>query len=208
LRGKEDGTMRRKVFLTAGLLALGLASFATVDAQQKPTPPPGEPRGPQGMQARMQKAMGLTDEQMASLRDLHRKEWKEQTRRRADLAIARMEFKELIEAPTPNQAAVDAKIKQLSDLHAASLRAQVTRHQALAKILTPEQLKQFQAMREMHKGEFGRGRGPDHAGRHSQGWGPGSHDGMGQPMGEGGGPDGPRGHGPMAGADDDGPEAD
>lgn len=148
------------VLLASGAVALGAQSAP----QPVPTPQP-QPRmeqrgpragmvGPEGVVAprqRLLQALGLNETQMASIEKLMLEQRKAAIRQRADRRIARMELQELMRADTLDQKAIDAKIRQVTELQASALRARVDQRLAMQKILTPEQFKQWQQMR----GPFG-----------------------------------------------------
>jgi Spy/CpxP family protein refolding chaperone len=113
----------------------------------------------------------LNETQYAQLRKVRVEERKAAIRRRADLQIARLELKELLDAATPDEKVVAAKVKELNELQAAALKARVDARLALGKILTPEQREKLKQMRGPgHRGGHGP-RGP-HRGRERGGRGP------------------------------------
>jgi Spy/CpxP family protein refolding chaperone len=149
--------MSRQLLLAVGILAAGGAALAAL-----PEPEP-MPQGPS--LGRMQKEIGLTDAQAGQLRKLWSDERKANIRRRADMAIARLEMAELLDAPSIDEKAVNAKLKELSDLQAGALRARVDAQLALRKVVTPEQLQKLRALREERRsavrpGPGGRGERP------------------------------------------------
>jgi len=146
--------------LVAAATAVGIAQSAP-DPQPaprtpraaRPAPAPGDqgpaqasPR-PTMMRQRMQQELGLTDAQMAELQKLRSEQQKRTIRSAADRRIARMELEELLNADTPDQKAIDVKVKQLADLEAGKLRARVDQQLAMRKVLTPEQFKKWQQLR-------------------------------------------------------------
>ena len=154
--------MRKQWLAVAGMLAAaGVASAAG---------PEGGPEGPQGrrpgmMMERLRSEVGLSDSQIEQLKKIHMDERKAAIRRHADLQIARIELRDLMAATSPDKAAVDAKVKQISDLQAANLRARVDGRMAARKVMTPEQLEKAKQLRMQHR-ERGprpdRPRGPRH----------------------------------------------
>jgi Spy/CpxP family protein refolding chaperone len=164
--------MRTRTVAVAGaLLVAGVVLAAK--AQELP----GRPGGPWGPgaggpwrsggpdPAALQAELGLSPEQAADLKKLRAEGRKQAIRQRADLAIARIELRELMDSPVVDQKAIDAKVKAISDLQAASLKARTERHLALRKLLTPEQQQKLKQMRQRRRVErpgraFRRGRGP------------------------------------------------
>ncbi len=135
----------------AGLGAIVVAGAALAMAQPVPG---GHGRRPDG--AAMQQRLGLSDEQMSQMRTLRSTERKAAIRRRADIAIARMELNEALSAPTMDEKVVASKVKTLTELQAAALQARVNQRIAFRKLLTPEQ--------QAKLGQLARERGADRRG--------------------------------------------
>jgi translation initiation factor IF-2 len=173
-----------------GLLGLGAVAFAARPEEPQEGGRPGRPDG-----AQVEKAAGLTDAQIAQLRKIRQDGAKQAIRNRADMRIARMELNELLEAPTVDEKAVASKVKAISDLQAAGLKARVDGRLAMRKIVTAEQLEKLRSLRREH----GRGwEGPGHRGPRR----PGGFDGPEGPHGPGG-PGGPPDGGPQGEDTDD-----
>lgn len=68
-------------------------------------------------------------------------------RRQADTRLARLGLQELMQAPSVDEKALQGRIRELSELHAANLRARVDARLALRKILTPDQLEELAQLR-------------------------------------------------------------
>ena len=117
--------------------------------------------------ARIEADLGLSAEQSAQLQKMKVEGRKQAIRQRADLAVARIELEELMDAPVVDQKAIDAKVKAISDLQAAALKARTDERLALRKILTPEQQAKMKQVMQQRRAERGarparawRGRGP------------------------------------------------
>lgn len=124
----------------------------------------------------LRQALSLTDAQVERLRSLRMEQRKEGVRRHAELRVKRMELKELLTAKDVDEKAIDVKVKEVSDLQAASLRARVASRLAFRKVLTPEQQQKFRELREQGESRgFERGRGHGPRGGEAQGGEP--HDG-------------------------------
>jgi len=105
--------------------------------------------------AALKAELGLSDEQATQLRKMWVDGRKQAIRQRADLEIARIELRELTEAPVVDQKAVDAKVKAISDLQAARLKARTDQRLAMRRILSPEQqekMKQLAREGRRHRG--------------------------------------------------------
>jgi Spy/CpxP family protein refolding chaperone len=140
--------MTKQLLVMVG--ALGLIGGGVVLAA-RPDPERGGP-GPDV--ARIQKEVGLNDGQVDQLEKLWTDQRKQRIRQRADMAIARMDLRQLLGASTVDEKAVNAKVKELGDLHAASLRARVDSVLAMRKILTPEQREKMKTLMRSHRREF------------------------------------------------------
>ncbi len=130
--------MARQLFLALGVLAAGGAALAAL-----PDPDPVS-AGPD--MSRIQQEVGLTDAQVIQVKKIWGDRRKSAIRRRADMVIARMEMEELLDGPSVDEKALNAKLKELSDLQAAALHARVDAQLALRKVVTPEQLQKLRSL--------------------------------------------------------------
>lgn len=138
--------MRLEALLVAGFVGLG----ALAHAQGPEGPREGPGRGPRRGApdpAELKAELGLSDEQVGQLRRLRLDQRKAAIRRHADLALARLGLEEALEAATVDEKTLQARIRELADLHAAELRSRVDGRLALRKILSAEQLDKLQRSR-------------------------------------------------------------
>jgi Spy/CpxP family protein refolding chaperone len=150
--------MSKRLLVMIGALALIGAGVALAWPER-------EAAGPGPDIARIQKEVGLNDGQVDQLKKLWTGQRKQEIRQRADMAIARMDLHQLLDAPTVDEKAVNAKVKELSDLHATALRAHVDSMLGMHKILTPEQRQKMKALMRSHRPAFrGMRRGFGHGG--------------------------------------------
>lgn len=130
---------------------LGVVLMAGAAAAQPVEPPEPGDRGPRpgrgGDPAMLKQELGLNDQQVGELRKLQLEQRKAAIRRRADTELAQIGLQEQLQAPTPDDKVVQARIKELADLHAAGLRARVDAQLALRKILTPDQQEKLRQLR-------------------------------------------------------------
>lgn len=96
-----------------------------------------------GMFARLD----LTDAQREKLADLHERQQRKAIQARADLQIARMDLRKLMQADAPSATAINAQIDKVSRLQSDMRKSQVATHLEARALLTPEQQKQLKAMR-------------------------------------------------------------
>lgn len=158
--------MKKQVLFVFGVLAV--AGLAVAQAPEGRGRMQRGPRGPNGRldPAMVKQELGLNEQQVGELQKLRMEQRKAAIRRRADTQLARLGLRELMQAPTVDEKALQAKVKELADLHAAGIRARVDMGLALRKILTPEQQ---QKMKQLLMERGRRGPGDDGPGRFQRG---------------------------------------
>jgi Spy/CpxP family protein refolding chaperone len=143
--------MRMKVLVVAGVLVAAGAVAAMSAPERRPARRQGGPAP-----AVIQAELGLSAEQAAQVAKLRADGRKQAIRQRADLAIARIELQELMDAPSVDEKAVAAQVKAISDLQAASLKARTDQRLAMRRLLSPEQQEKMkQLMRQGRKERSG-----------------------------------------------------
>jgi len=205
MRGK---TIWLLVALAGLLLALGPAWSFALQGETDDDPamqgPPGM-MGPRGGMAPPdpEAELGLSEEQLSQLRALRSEAAKAGLRARTDMQLKQMELEELLEAEEPNEAAIQSKLRELSDARHALMQQRITNRLAMRRVLTPEQRAKWNKMRRhfarrgmMQRFRGQRGFGPRGRGqrgfRPGRGFGPGRGPGFGPGRfgpGSGGGPD-------------------
>jgi Spy/CpxP family protein refolding chaperone len=148
--------MRTPLIALAVVAALAGVGSATAAPQG---PRPGRP-GPRPDGAAVQRKLldaGLSQAQVDQIRKIHLDERKAAIRSRADLQVAKLELREMMEAPSVDQAAIAARVKQIGDLQTSLLRSRVDARLAARKVMTPEQ---FEKVRQMRHDGAGRDRMP------------------------------------------------
>jgi Spy/CpxP family protein refolding chaperone len=151
--------MRVLVLTAVGALAVAGTVVVAV-AQERPR---GEGRPDR---AAIQAELSLSADQAAQLRKLRIEGRKQAIRQHADLAIARLELAELMDAPTVDEKAVAAKVKAISDLQAAALKARTDERLAMRRLLSPEQQEKMKQL--MQRNRWERGPRPVRGWRHLQ----------------------------------------
>lgn len=107
--------------------------------------------------------LDLNEQQMESLKAVRSRAMKEAIRKGADMSIAHMEQKDLLDKDPVDMKAVEAKVRQIealrSDMHLLHIKAR----QEIKSILNPEQRKKFKEILEKgHRmGGMGRMHGHD-----------------------------------------------
>jgi Spy/CpxP family protein refolding chaperone len=126
----------KRLLVVLGLMAGGAAAMAAL---------PGHREG-RGL-GRMGGELGLTPAQQEQIQAMRLDAERVMIRRRADMAIARLDLRQLMTAPSLDERALGAKVKELADLQAGMLRARVDQVLAFRKLLTPEQQQKLHALR-------------------------------------------------------------
>lgn len=151
--------MMKQALLAVAVVAGGVGVVAAM--------PGGDGWGGRGGRvANLKAQLGLSDQQETRLREIRESRQRDAIRHRADLEVARLDLRRLMESPTVDRKALDAKVKEISDLQAAGFRARVDTMLAMREVLTPEQMKKWQELRpergmagRAHRGSRGRGMG-------------------------------------------------
>lgn len=169
-----------RVQLLAVTGALVVAGAAAAVAAQEPGPARREGRMGRPDSAAIQAELGLSAEQAAQLKKLRDEGRKQAIRQHADLAIARIELEEAMDAPSVDEKLVAARVKAVSDLEASSLQARTSQRLAMRRLLTPEQQEKMKQLRRQGRLERAGARQDRRSGR------PGSHGP--HPIGGPGGP--------------------
>jgi len=121
------------------LPALALTSTLLVgSAAEAADPGTGAPPADAARANRFQQALGLSDEQMAAIREVRARHAEERKQNWQALRQARMDLHQLaINGGDP--AAIQAKTAQVSELLGQSVQLRVTSLQEISPILSPEQ---------------------------------------------------------------------
>lgn len=172
--------MKRFPHVFTGALTVLVLSAGLLPAQ----PRMGMRGGPERMQQRKDftEELGLSAEQQEKIRQIKLAAHKQNIEQRAKLQLARLELHELMQADSPDQKQIEAKLAELSKLREAAMRNHVTTFLEMQKVLTPEQRKKAKDLRPWGEGPgFGPGFGRCHDGPgmgRGEGWGPHGRPGM------------------------------
>jgi len=133
--------MRVKIFRAAGVAVAAAALTGAVLSAE-------EPRRPRraGLDA-LQAEIGLSEEQVAGIQRIRIEERKDAIRRNAHMRVARMELEQLLDATTPDESAIAAKVKAISGLQAEALKARTESRLAIRRLVTPEQYQKMKQTR-------------------------------------------------------------
>jgi Spy/CpxP family protein refolding chaperone len=164
--------MRVRLLTVVGALAVA-GTVMTATAEERP-----RRQGRPGLES-LQAELGLSADQAAQLNKLRAEGRKEAIRHRADLAIARIELSELMDARAVDENAIAAQRKAVSDLQATALKARTDQHLAMRRILSPEQQEKLKQLKQQNRRD--RGPRPGRGWRHRQ---PRSEEGDEPPLAE------------------------
>lgn len=110
---------------------------------------------------RVRERLGITPEQASKIRQEEMGFRKAQIRNRADLEMERLELAELLAADRPDRAAIDKKLRAISDTQLAVAKSRIDHRLAMREALTPEQRDKLMQMFSEFRGRGGeRGFGP------------------------------------------------
>jgi Spy/CpxP family protein refolding chaperone len=134
--------------------------------------------------AAIREKLGITAEQVGVIRKQESDFRKTEIRDRADLAVKRVDLRDLLEAEKPDRAAIDSKLQEISTARLALEKSAVHYRLAMHEAITPEQrekLHQLMSERWRHEGGPGHSgpRGEGHKGQHGAAPAP---DAQGQPQ--------------------------
>jgi Spy/CpxP family protein refolding chaperone len=141
--------MSMKVLSWTAAGALVLAGTVVATAQERPR------REARPDRAAIQAELGLSADQAAQIEKLRVESRMQAIRQRADLAIARIGLQELMNGPTIDEKAIAVKVKAISDLQAAGLKARVDERLAMRRVLTPEQQEKMKQLMRQHRQDRG-----------------------------------------------------
>ncbi len=123
---------------------IGLFGFVlTVSAQQGP--PMDRP-----MRQPALDELKLTDQQKKDIEKIHSDAQKEQIDRRAEIAKARIELKDLFKADNPSQSAIEKKMNDIAALENQARSRHLNIWFSINKMLTPEQQQVWKKTLERH----------------------------------------------------------
>lgn len=88
----------------------------------------------------------LTDTQVETIRDAERQSRRDAIGRNADIQVAEMDLDDLYGADEPDLAAIEAKLREISELEIAAEMSGLQLRQQLRGVLTPEQRTEFDDM--------------------------------------------------------------
>jgi Spy/CpxP family protein refolding chaperone len=166
----QGGTMRKITGLLMAAAAVLMISQASLYAQRGGPMRDGEKRYMNekggrvfGDPARMQKELGLTDEQVKKISDINRDHEKKMLDYREKLAPKNIQLKRLLLDDAVDMASVRSLVKEISDLRAELQILRIQHRLDIEKVLTPEQKAKMKQHRKhmMKNKDFGpKGHGP------------------------------------------------
>ncbi len=107
--------------------------------------------------------LGLTDEQMESIKEIQLNFKKTEIGLKADLKTSRLELRHLLMQEKPSQKEISKLVEKIGETQKRLLKNNVDRKMAMKEILTREQFKKFTRMKERWpKEKMGQKFGPPH----------------------------------------------
>ena len=108
-------------------------------------------------------SLGLDEKQKEAVKEIVRKTMKETIKKRADLDIARIDLRDLLDKDSVNMRAVESKLKQIASLETDIHLSHIKAHEEIKSELTPDQRKKLKEMMEhgMMMGKMGMMEGKD-----------------------------------------------
>lgn len=103
--------------------------------------------GPGAHAAMMFGMLDLSDAQKAKMREIHEKQERAQIQSRADLQIARLDMRKLMQAENPDATAINAQVDRMAKLRSDMAKARIATMLEARMQLTAEQRKKFDTMR-------------------------------------------------------------
>jgi Spy/CpxP family protein refolding chaperone len=153
--------MKKIVFTLLMMVVFALPAFSQMDMPMKGH---GEGHGPMmGMDMDMMggdmmcmeqaNRMGLTDDQMMKMKPMHSEMQKKQIRSKADLKIAEIELKEIMEVKDFDLDKATSAVKKIEDIKTTQHLEMLKTMKEIRTILTDEQFKKMHKMMPMKMGE-------------------------------------------------------
>ena len=99
--------------------------------------------------------LGLDDKQKDALKALRSKTMKDMVKRSADMQIAGIELKDLLDKDPVDMKSVEASVRKNESLKADMFLAHIKAHEEMKSILTPDQRKRLKEMMEAGRGAGG-----------------------------------------------------
>jgi Spy/CpxP family protein refolding chaperone len=102
-------------------------------------------------------SLGLDEKQKEAIKEIVRKTIKETIKKRADLDIARIDLKDLLDKDSVNMKAVESGLKKIASLETDIRFSGIKAHEEIKLILTPDQRKKLKERMEhgIMMGEMG-----------------------------------------------------
>lgn len=97
-------------------------------------------------------SLGLDDKQRDALKALRSKTMKDMVKKRADMQIAGIELKDLLDKDPVDMKAVEASVKKNESLKTEMLLAHIRAREEMKSLLTPDQRKRLKEMMETGRG--------------------------------------------------------
>ena len=147
-----------KRFSLIALVAAAMVMWGLTSADARPRKRGGGRSAGAANPEQLAKALELTPEQQKKLKALRLDNAKKMVRLRADLQIAQMDMKSLLDQPAPNSAEVKARVAEVNRVNAEILSKRIDHQLGMKGILTPEQQQKLQTLQKRAKMRMQKGR--------------------------------------------------
>ena len=149
--------MKKLLTFFAVAMAVSMFLFAWSGSSDTAMRGKGMGKGMTGMQGEHSmieklKSLGLDDKQMDEVKAIHFRVMKETIKKKADMQVARLELRELLDQDPVDVKAAEAKIRQVEALSGDIRILHIKAHEEVKGKLTHEQRKKFAAMMPMMYG--------------------------------------------------------
>jgi Spy/CpxP family protein refolding chaperone len=94
--------------------------------------------------------LGLDEKQKEAIKEIKSKSMKDTIKRRADIQVARVEMKEILDRDVVDMGAAEAKLKQISSMMTEMRLSHIKTMEEVKAKLTPEQRKKFRENMQKH----------------------------------------------------------
>lgn len=133
------------VSMNYAVLAQGRGSFETNRPNEWRKPPR---RPPLSNIEHLADELGLTEDQLTSIKKERFKTAKESIELRSKIQIAQLELGKIIQSENPDEKAIKQKIEEMSGLRSNLKFTQIQSRLKMRNILTPEQLEKLKGLRK------------------------------------------------------------
>lgn len=159
-----------KIWSLAALLSVGLAGWSALAWAEPPAAPGPAPEALEeaGPPPFLLETLKLTQDQLDALKQDKFAGRRRMIKWRAEMENLHLDLEAELDSPKPNQAQIEKLARRIGELHGQMIASRAQSVIFLRKLLTPEQLKQLDAMRVNPETRGCPGMGMEKTGLHGQ----------------------------------------